>query len=265
MDFARLLAALEGFILLVSGSPVNADGPAFLCVSATFPASSSARMIGSASVPSMTRRVFRVTCHVGQARTGGLSGTIGLAEDPFALLGCLSPDQADHEDISTLSDESRSTPSVTSIFFKRTHIYRIIDRRSSSIGDQRPDRRRFSPELDLDGPHNAVALMRGEQRRAMAAKPFDPASFNRPARRNSPRFLGNAVVRKRSAHSVKTIVAEVEDLRQAGMISRAIRHEDRCSTCFQVTRAMQKASRHEPSTVLVVQREQVQVLVWSIE
>jgi CreA protein len=74
-----------------------------------------------------------VACHVSQARTGGLSGTIGLAEDPsrFSIacrqIGPINVDPA------TLADGEEVYSARTSIFFKRTHIYRMTDKKRNTL------------------------------------------------------------------------------------------------------------------------------------
>ena len=129
MDFARLLAVLAGIILMASGSPVNADD--LPCVSTTF------RFIGKNDRVCISAfddpKVPGVTCHVSQARTGGLSGTIGLAEDPSRFSIACRQIGPITTDISTLSDREQVYSERTSIFFKRTHIYRIIDRKRNTL------------------------------------------------------------------------------------------------------------------------------------
>jgi len=71
-------------------------------------------------------RVSGVTCHVSQARTGGLSGTLGLAQDPSQFsLDCrqtgpiVLPARLPKEEIIFTED--------TSILFKETRIVRMWD------------------------------------------------------------------------------------------------------------------------------------------
>ena len=72
------IAAMAALCLLASPSPTRADD--LRCVSTTF------RLIGKNDRVCVSAfddpKVPGVACHVSQARTGGLSGTIGLAEDP---------------------------------------------------------------------------------------------------------------------------------------------------------------------------------------
>jgi CreA protein len=78
-------------------------------------------------------KVPGVACHVSQARTGGLSGTIGLAEDPSRFsIACrqIGPITVD---VSTLSDGEQVYSARTSIFFKRTHVYRMLDKKRNTL------------------------------------------------------------------------------------------------------------------------------------
>lgn len=71
-------------------------------------------------------RIPGVTCHISQARTGGLKGTFGLAEDPshFSLAcrqtGPISLPARMPEEENVFSED-------TSIFFKETRIIRLWD------------------------------------------------------------------------------------------------------------------------------------------
>jgi len=78
-------------------------------------------------------KVPGVACHVSQARTGGLSGTIGLAEDPSRFsIACrqIGPITVD---VSTLTDGEQVYSARTSIFFKRTHVYRMLDKKRNTL------------------------------------------------------------------------------------------------------------------------------------
>lgn len=73
-----------------------------------------------------------ITCYISQARTGGISGTVGLAEDPsnFALscvrTGDLTiPDKLPRK--ATVFKES------TSVFFKATRVTRLWDKERNAL------------------------------------------------------------------------------------------------------------------------------------
>ena len=69
-------------------------------------------------------KVAGVTCHISQARTGGIAGSLGLAEDPSQFsLACRQTGP-----ITVPSNLPKSEPAFsesTSIFFKRTSVTRM--------------------------------------------------------------------------------------------------------------------------------------------
>lgn len=73
-----------------------------------------------------------VTCHVSQARTGGVKGSLGLAEDPsqFSIacrqVGPITLPAKLPDDEVVFSDD-------TSIFFKETKIHRFLDARRNVL------------------------------------------------------------------------------------------------------------------------------------
>ena len=74
-----------------------------------------------------------VACHVSQARTGGLSGTIGLAEDPSRFsIACRQVGPITVE-LAALPDRKEVYSSRTSIFFKHTHVFRILDKKRNTL------------------------------------------------------------------------------------------------------------------------------------
>ena len=77
-------------------------------------------------------KISGVTCHVSQARTGGIKGSLGLAEDPSQFsIACrqvgpivLPPKMPDDEVV--FSDD-------TSLIFKETKISRFYDRKRNVL------------------------------------------------------------------------------------------------------------------------------------
>jgi CreA protein len=77
-------------------------------------------------------KVPGVTCHVSQARTGGIGGTLGLAEDPSQFsLACrqtgpitLPPKLPEQEVVFSES---------TSVLFKETRVVRLWDARHNTL------------------------------------------------------------------------------------------------------------------------------------
>lgn len=77
-------------------------------------------------------RVSGVTCHVSQARTGGISGSLGLAQDPSQFsLACRQtgaiemPDKLPKEEVVFSED--------TSILFKETRVSRLWDEKNRTL------------------------------------------------------------------------------------------------------------------------------------
>ena len=118
MRFASLIAAL----VLVAAAPARADDVG--CTSTTF------RIFGANDKICVYAfddpRVAGVSCHISQAKTGGIKGPLGLAEDPsrFAI-ACrqtgtiVLPEKLPKEE--SVFSES------TSIFFKNTKVIRMLD------------------------------------------------------------------------------------------------------------------------------------------
>jgi CreA protein len=122
-------AAAVALVLASTIGSVQADD--LSCVSTTF------RLIGKNDRVCVSAfddpKVPGVACHVSQARTGGLSGTIGLAEDPSRFsIACrqIGPITVD---LATLTDQEEVYSARTSIFFKHTHVYRILDRKRNTL------------------------------------------------------------------------------------------------------------------------------------
>lgn len=77
-------------------------------------------------------KVPGVTCHVSQARTGGLSGSLGIAEDPATFsLACRQtgpitlPPKLKEQEVVFTED--------TSVFFKETRVIRLWDSSNKTL------------------------------------------------------------------------------------------------------------------------------------
>ena len=98
-------------------------------------------------------KVPGVACYVSQARTGGISGTIGLARRPLAVLDRLPANRPDGEQVYSAR---------TSIFFKRTHVYRMLDKKRNTLVYLA-----ISDKLIEGSPQNSISTVRscrGEER-----------------------------------------------------------------------------------------------------
>ena len=122
------------------------------CISTTF------RLIGKNDRVCVSAfddpKVPGVACHVSQARTGGLSGTIGLAEDPSRFsIACrqVGPIQVD---LASLTDREEVYSARTSVFFKRTHVYRVLDKTRNTLVYLA-----ISDKLIEGSPQNAISTV----------------------------------------------------------------------------------------------------------
>jgi CreA protein len=78
-------------------------------------------------------KVPGVACHISQARTGGIGGSLGLAEDPSRFsIACrqVGPITAD---IEKLAGDEKVYSEHTSVFFKHTNVFRIVDRKRNTL------------------------------------------------------------------------------------------------------------------------------------
>jgi CreA protein len=127
MHCCRLLAPVLAGLLL--GNAAMADDLA--CLSTTF------RFIGPNDKVCVSAfddpKVSGVACHISQARTGGVKGGLGLAEDPSRFsIACrqVGPITADP---GKLPEEESVYSAKTSIFFKHTHVYRVVDKKRNTL------------------------------------------------------------------------------------------------------------------------------------
>jgi CreA protein len=93
-----------------------------------------------------------VTCYVSQARTGGMKGLVGVAEDPSRFSLSCNQTGPITADLSKLKKRKEVYSERTSLIFKSTHVYRIVD----------PKRRTLvylaiSDKIVDGSPYNAVS------------------------------------------------------------------------------------------------------------
>jgi CreA protein len=128
---AKLALAVLSLISAVpiSAAPVLADD--LSCVSTTF------RILGANDKVCISAfddpKVSGVACHISQARTGGVKGSLGLAEDPSRFsIACRQVGPVT-TDIGKLPDEESVYSERTSLFFKHTQVYRVVDRKRNTL------------------------------------------------------------------------------------------------------------------------------------
>src|SRR5580658_11349899 len=74
-----------------------------------------------------------IVCHISQARKGGWGQPLGLNEDPSNFsVSCRQIGPID-VDMSKLEDKQEVFSQKTSIFFKTTRIYRIVDKPRNTL------------------------------------------------------------------------------------------------------------------------------------
>jgi CreA protein len=100
--------------------------------------------------------VAGVSCYISQARTGGISGTLGLAEDParFSLV-CTATGPVKIADGARRGDRGEQVfESSTSLFFKETKVRRFVDEEKGVVVYLA-----WSTMLIDGSPFNAVAVV----------------------------------------------------------------------------------------------------------
>ena len=78
-------------------------------------------------------KVPGVACHISQARKGGWGQPFGLNEDPSNFSVACRQIGPITVDISKLPENEEAFSEKTSIFFKATRIYRMIDRKHNTL------------------------------------------------------------------------------------------------------------------------------------
>src|SRR6516162_8663502 len=131
MTCVRLASNLRVAAALLVLAPGLARGDDLPCVDTTF------RWIGRNDRVCVSAfddpEVPGVACHISQARTGGLSGTIGLAEDPSRFSIACRQVGPISVDLAALADRKEVYSSRTSVFFKHTHVFRMLDKKRNTL------------------------------------------------------------------------------------------------------------------------------------
>ena len=127
LKWLAIVPALLGFGLASGAAHADDIG----CLSTTF------RILGANDKVCVSAfddpKVPGVACHISQARTGGIKGSLGLAEDPSRFSIACRQVGPISTDISKLPEEEDVYTERTSIFFKHTHVYRMVDRKRNTL------------------------------------------------------------------------------------------------------------------------------------
>jgi len=118
-------------LLAMSAYATAAFAEDLTCLSTTF------RLIGKNDQVCITAfddpKVPGVACHVSQAKTGGLGGTIGIAEDPSRFSIACRQVGPINVDLGKLPENEKVYADHTSIFFKHTNIFRSVDKKRNTL------------------------------------------------------------------------------------------------------------------------------------
>ena len=96
-------------------------------------------------------KVPGVACHLSQARTGGVSGSLGLAEDPSRFsIACRQVGPITLPD--KLKDNEEVFTADTSVLFKETRVVRMFDRKRNTLVYLS-----YSTKMVYGSPMNAVS------------------------------------------------------------------------------------------------------------
>jgi CreA protein len=122
-DALKQIAIAAALFALFGASPVFADE--LDCPSTTF------RIVGANDKVCVSgfddEKVSGVTCYIAQARTGGVKGMVGVAEDPSRFSLSCNQTGPITADLTKLKKREEVYSERTSLFFKSTHVYRIVD------------------------------------------------------------------------------------------------------------------------------------------
>jgi CreA protein len=101
-------------------------------------------------------KVQGVSCWISQARTGGLAGMVGVAEDPARFgLSCAATGPVRVADNARRGERGeRVYESDASLFFKETRVHRFLDEERGAVVYLA-----WSTRLIEGSPHNAVAVV----------------------------------------------------------------------------------------------------------
>src|SRR5450631_779350 len=126
---------LMGLLTLLAVSGIAAPGVAraddVSCVSTTFNLLSPNDKVCVSDFEDP--KVPGVVCHISQARKGGWGQPLGLNEDPSNFSVACRQVGPINVDLSKLTDDEEVFSEKTSIIFKATRIYRVLDKKHNTL------------------------------------------------------------------------------------------------------------------------------------
>ena len=117
--------------LLVVASTHSAHATDVSCVSTTFNALSPNDKVCVSVFEDP--QVPGIVCHISQARKGGWGQPLGLNEDPSNFSVACKQNGPIDVDLSKLRENEEVFSEKTSIFFKTTRIYRLVDKPRNTL------------------------------------------------------------------------------------------------------------------------------------
>jgi CreA protein len=101
-------------------------------------------------------QVRNVSCWISQARTGGFSGMLGVADDPARFsLSCAATGPVQVQEGARRGERGEQVfESSTSLFFKETRVHRFVDQERNAVVYLA-----WSTKLVDGSPYNAVAVV----------------------------------------------------------------------------------------------------------
>jgi CreA protein len=127
----RLARIATLLFLLALASPGLAKADDLGCISTTFNLLSPNDKVCVSNFEDP--KVSGVACHISQARKGGWGQPFGLNEDPSNFSVACRQVGPITVDIAKLPDNEEAFSEKTSIFFKATRIYRMIDKKHKTL------------------------------------------------------------------------------------------------------------------------------------
>jgi CreA protein len=128
---AQAMGVLVAGAALLLTAPNHAKADDLECVSTTF------RILSPSDKVCLSvfddPKVPGVTCYISQARTGGWGQPLGLNEDPSNFSVSCRQMGPITVDLATLPEREEAFTEKTSIFFKKTRIYRIPDLKRNAL------------------------------------------------------------------------------------------------------------------------------------
>lgn len=129
MPRAMSLLLTGAALLLTASGPARADD--LQCVSTTFNLLSPNDKVCISDFDDP--KVPGVTCYISQARKGGWGQPLGLNEDPSNFSVACRQMGPINVDLAKLPEREEAFSEKTSIFFKKTRIYRIPDLKRNTL------------------------------------------------------------------------------------------------------------------------------------